>query len=103
MATIDYATFNEAVSKAADADDWFAALDERLVAIGDETCITRVLGIHPDGAYLWIQLACHRNDTEHNVVLRVNGRTTTTDVLAALRSQPPTDSLLEIIRVPHRS
>ena len=103
MATIDFATLNEAASTAPDADDWFAALDERLVAIGDETCITRVLGIHPDGAYLWIQLACHRNDADHNVVLRVNGRTTTADVLAALRSQAPSESLFEIIRVPHRS
>jgi hypothetical protein len=103
MATIDFATYTEAVSAATDPDDWFATLDERLVAIGDETCITRVLGIHPDGAYLWIQLAYEKDDRERNVVLRVNGRTTTSDVLVALRSNPPGDALLEIIRVPHRS
>ena len=102
MATIDFASFSETFSTAADADDWFAALDERLVAIGHETCITRVFGIHSDGAYLWIQLSFEREDTEQNVVLRVNGKTTTADVLAALRSHPPGDSLLEIISVPYR-
>lgn len=103
MATIDFATYTEAVSTTLDADDWFTTLDERLIAVGHHTCVTRVLGIHQQGAYLWIQLSYEKADTEHNVVLRVNGRTTTADVLAALRANPPGgDSLLEVIRVPHR-
>jgi hypothetical protein len=103
MGTIDFATYSEAISAAAlDADEWFAELDERIIAMGHETCITRVQGIHRDGAYLWIQLACEDYKSERNVVLRVNGRTTKSDVLAALRSSSQNDSLFEIIHVHHK-
>lgn len=103
MGTIDFASYSEAISAAAAGpDDWFAELDERMIVMGHDTCITRVQGIHRDGAYLWIQLACEDYKSERNVVLKVNGRTTTSDVLAALRASSQSDSLLEIIHVPHR-
>jgi len=38
------------------ADCWFAALDQRLFAMGNRRWTTRVVGVHLDGLHTWIQL-----------------------------------------------
>ena len=38
------------------ADWWFQALDQRSVAVGAQRWTMQVVGIHRDGANLWIQL-----------------------------------------------
>ncbi len=99
MGTAHLPAYTEVAPAEVDADAWFAALDGRLLAIGPDTCIVRVMGIHAEGAYLWIQLACS-DRPERSVVLQVSATHTTTDVLAVLGSRTPCDSALEIIRVP---
>ena len=38
------------------ADCWFAALDQRRFAAGEQRWTTRVLGVHLDALHTWIQL-----------------------------------------------
>ena len=99
MGTAHLPVYSEVVPAEADADAWFAALDGRLLVIGPNTCIVRVMGIHAEGANLWIQLECS-DQPERSVVLQVSATHTTEDVLAVLGSRTPCDSPLEIIRVP---
>jgi hypothetical protein len=84
-----------------DADAWFAALDNREVQVGSETCIAQVLGIHISPSGLWIQMSC-ADDPAMNVVLVVSAATRIDDVLERLRTDPPIGHPLEIIelRVP---
>lgn len=72
-----------------DADAWFTALDNRVVQVGSDTCITRVLGIHVGPSGLWIQVSC-ADDTATSVVLAVSAATQVDDVMERLRTNPPT-------------
>lgn len=52
-------------------DFWFAALDGQRIDSGDGTWIIEVVGIHVDGADLWVQIAPHGHESSA-LVLRVS-------------------------------
>ena len=85
-----------AVRPATAADAWFRALDGRIVQIGATTCMTQVLGIHGEGADLWIQMACAENP-QLSLVLRVGPATRIGEVVERLTTEPPDGRPLEVI------
>jgi len=56
-------------ARATAEDQWFAALDNRLVQVGTEPRRLRVLGVHRDGQEIWIQLTT-LNESDHDFVIR---------------------------------
>jgi hypothetical protein len=66
------------------ADGWFEALDGECLQVGDEQWSARVLGIHQDGADLWIQLGDARR-SGRSVLLCIGPFATARDVRNALR------------------
>ena len=65
------------------ADQWFAALDHCRIGVGPESSVAEVLGIHPDGETLWVQVAQIDNPYTA-VILHISSASTVDQVRAAL-------------------
>ena len=82
---------------ASSADDWFLALDQRLIGAGSNGWVAQVLGIHTERKHLWIQIAAAHNPWV-SLVLRVSASTGLNDVLSALKHRRPAEETrLEVI------
>jgi hypothetical protein len=68
-----------------DAQWWFTALDQRPLSVGAERWSAQVVGIHPDGADVWIQLHAVR-DPLRDVTVRVQPGMSVDHVLAAIEA-----------------
>jgi hypothetical protein len=67
---------------------WLAsALDLQTVGTGADRWTVHVLGVHSDGATLWIQIATGL-DADDSVTLKLSSRATTRHALAALAVLP---------------
>ena len=64
---------------------WFTALDQRPLSVGAERWSAQVVGIHPDGADVWIQLHAVR-DPLRDVTVRVRPGMSVDPVLAAIET-----------------
>ena len=63
-------------------DRWFAGLDNRLIQVGTQRRLIRILGIHRDGRDVWIQLTTL--DEGRGFVIRCGYQQRTAEVLAKL-------------------
>lgn len=79
-------------------DRWFTALDGTVLAVGPEPRRLRVLGVHVDDVYVWIQLAAS-DDPDMSFVVRVGDHTTPGEVAAALRALPGEPEPLTIVEI----
>jgi hypothetical protein len=68
-----------------DAQWWFTALDQRPLSVGAERWSAQVVGIHPDGADVWIQLHAVR-DPLRDVTVRVRPGMSIDHVLATIET-----------------
>jgi hypothetical protein len=80
------------------ADHWFEALDSRCIDGRGEHWFVRVLGIHADGADLWIQVAAAGHPDEC-LVLHITPSVTLDDVLRTLRARLDDLALRHVIHV----
>ena len=81
------------------ADEWFEALDQRVIRRGPAQWVASVLGVHGDDREWWIDVASAANPTA-NVVLRLSRQATVFHAVAALRRhRPRTESCAPVIDV----
>jgi len=81
------------------ANEWFDALDQRVLGRGPERWTASVLRVHGDGRDWWIDIATAANPAA-NVVLRLSRRATVFHAVAALRRhRPRTESCASVIDV----
>jgi hypothetical protein len=81
------------------ANEWFEALDQRVIGRGHGRWITSVLGVHSDDQDWWVDVANAANPAA-NVVLRLSRRATVFHAVAALRRhRPRTESCAPVIDV----
>ena len=73
-----------------DLDWWFEALDQRSVDFRGKPSIVQILGIHEDGANLWIQI--ERVDVRRSGVLRVWAGLSLDEALVAIKAALQTDT-----------
>jgi hypothetical protein len=83
-----------------DLDWWFEALDQRSVDFRGEHSIVQILGIHEDGANLWIQI--ERVDVRRSGVLRVRAGISLDEALVAIKAalQTNTDNESSVTQPP---
>ena len=81
------------------ANEWFEALDQRVIGQGRASWVASVLGVHGDDRDWWVDVASAANPSA-NVVLRVSRRATVFHAIAALRRhRPRTGSCAPVIDV----
>ena len=81
------------------ADEWFEALDQRVIGRGPDSWVASVLSVREDDRDWWIDVASATNPSA-NVVLRLSRRATVFHALAALRRcRPRTESCAPVIDV----
>jgi hypothetical protein len=81
------------------ANEWFEALDQRVIGQGGARWVAAVLGVHGDDRDWWVDVASAANPSA-NVVLRVSRRATVFHAIAALRRhRPRTASCAPVIDV----
>jgi hypothetical protein len=73
-----------------DLDEWFEALDQRSVDFWGEHSIVQILGIHEDGANLWIQI--ERVDVRRSGVMRVWAGISLDEALVAIKAALQNDT-----------
>ena len=64
-----------------DADEWFAALDRRVITAPEGQWITQILGVHSQGPEHWIQIA-RADEPESSLILHVAASTTVSAAVA---------------------
>jgi hypothetical protein len=80
-------------------EEWFAALDHCRIGVGADSSEAEVLGIHPDGETLWVQVAQVDNPYTE-IILHISSASTVDDVRAALAARSTRgESCVEIIDV----
>ena len=81
------------------ANEWFEALDQRVIGRGPGQWIASVLRVLGNDREWWIDVASAANPSA-NVVLRLSRRATVFQVVAALRRhRPRTESCASVIDV----
>jgi hypothetical protein len=81
------------------ANEWFEALDRRVIGRGRGHWVASVLGVHRDDREWWIDVARAGNPSA-NVVLRLSRQATVFHAVAALRRhRPRTESCAPVIDV----
>ena len=65
------------------SDQWFAALDQRMIHVGAERWRAHVLGIHGEGGELWIQIA-QAHEPDRGLVIHCWQTQAVDEVLAAV-------------------
>ena len=81
------------------ANEWFAALDQRVIGRGPERWTASVLRVHSDDREWWIDVGRAGNPAA-NVVLRLSRQATVFHAVAALRRhRPRTESCAPVIDV----
>ena len=68
-----------------DAQRWFAALDQRLLSIDAERWLTQVVGVHVDGADVWIQIQPLREQLR-DLTVRVSPGMSVDDVVRSVET-----------------
>ena len=66
-------------------DRWFSGLDNRLILVGTERRVVRILGIYPGPRDVWIQLTFFFDESGGDFVIRCEPQQRPADVLAKLR------------------
>jgi hypothetical protein len=87
---------NESVGVFSSPDQWFAALDQRQIGVGVSAWTAQVLGVHRDGADLWMQVASNGNPYA-TVIVRVSPGTSIEEVIAVLERSSRSGEGPEII------
>jgi len=67
------------------AHRWFTALDERSFVVGSKRWLMHVVGIHPDGLDLWIQVDLV-GEPCHSGVIRVNPASMVNEAVGAVEA-----------------
>jgi len=80
--------FAPAWASLSEADEWFAALDRRVIGEGPEHWVAAVLRIYGDERDWWIDVAT-AGDASVSVVLRLSRRATAAHAVTALRGWRP--------------
>jgi hypothetical protein len=99
VTTVNSGNRHEHQASLTSANEWFAALDQRVIGRGPNRWTASVLAVHSDTREWWIDVGSAVNPAA-NVVLRLSRRATVFHAVAALRRyRPRTESCAPVIDV----